>query len=80
MKNFLRKQLSETLSWLLITNHQIPCGMKHGILLLLHIRETFKLSQKKETSPYSKLYQNKVCKVHKGHSHNASKHFTASKS
>lgn len=80
MKNFLRKQLNETLSWLLITSHKIPCGMKLGIVLLLGIRGTFRLSQKKETSPYSELYQNKVCKVHKNHSHNTSKHFSASKS
>lgn len=50
MQNFLRKEFDETLSWLLFTNHKIPCGMKLGILLLLHIRGTFKLSHKKK--PY----------------------------
>lgn len=79
MQNFLRKQLNETLSWLLITNHRIPCGMKLGIFLLLRVRGTFKLSHKKKPHLILSYIKTKLIKYIRIIVINASKHFTASK-
>lgn len=79
MQNFLRKQLNETLSWLLITNHRISCGMKLGILLLLRVRGTLKLSHKKKPHLILSYIKTKLIKYIRIIVINASKHFTASK-